>query len=142
MDDRRAGGIEAETGGQEEKDIYSVSALGKTWIFDLDGTVVKHNGYQLEGRDSLLAGAKDFFDRLPREDLVIFVTSRTEECRQETEAFLRSQGIPFAAVIYGAPFGERILVNDKKPSGLKTAIAVNTRRDQFMETVFEVDESL
>lgn len=142
MDDRRAGGIEAETGGQEEKGIYSVSVLGKTWIFDLDGTVVKHNGYQLDGKDSLLAGAREFFEQLDEEDMVIFVTSRTREYQEETECFLKEQGIRYDTVIYGAPYGERILVNDEKPSGLRTAIAVNTKRDQFMETRFVVDENL
>ena len=45
-------------------------------------------------------------------------------------------------IVYGLPYGERILINDRKPSGLPTAIAVNTDRDRFMEAVFEVDETL
>ena len=39
-----------------------VSALGKTWILDIDGTVCKHNGYKLDGHDTLLPGAKQFFE--------------------------------------------------------------------------------
>ena len=27
------------------------------------------------------------------------------------------------------PYGERILINDKKPSGLRTSIAINKERD-------------
>ena len=26
-----------------------LSTLPKTWIFDLDGTIVRHNGYKLDG---------------------------------------------------------------------------------------------
>ena len=59
-----------------------------------------------------------------------------------TESFLRENGIRWNAIIYDLPYGERILVNDKKPSGLKTSIAVNTERDVFMEEIFIVDESL
>ena len=48
----------------------------------------------------------------------------------------------YDAIIYGAGYGERILVNDCKPSGLMTALAVNTQRDRFMEDEFEIDETL
>jgi len=40
------------------------------------------------------------------------------------------------------PFGERILVNDKKPSGLKTAYAINKERDGELVVNFIVDEIL
>ena len=33
---------------------FTLSPLPKTWILDLDGTLVKHNGYKTDGRDSLL----------------------------------------------------------------------------------------
>ena len=119
-----------------------VSSLGKTWIFDLDGTVVKHNGYKLDGHDTLLDGAKEFFDALPEGDMVIFITARLPEYRELTEDFLNRSGISYDEIIYGVPFGERILVNDAKPSGLETAIAVNTKRDKFMTEEFIIDEQL
>ena len=122
--------------------IIRVSTLGKTWILDLDGTIVKHNGYKLDGKDTLLPGAADFFKSLPEEDMVVFLTSRTEEMAEQTETFLQQAGINYAAVIYGAPYGERILVNDCKPSGLRTAIAINTQRNQFMETTFVKDGTI
>lgn len=37
-----------------------LSPLPKTWILDLDGTLVKHNGYKLDGHDTLLPGAREF----------------------------------------------------------------------------------
>ena len=119
-----------------------ISPLAKTWVLDLDGTVVKHNGYKLDGRDSLLSGAKEFFQRLPSEDMVVFLTSRPPELAEMTEAFLHENGLRFDAILYGAPYGERILINDRKPSGLKTAIAINTRRNRFPDTEFVVDEKL
>ena len=45
-------------------------------------------------------------------------------------------------IIYELPYGERILINDQKPSGLKTSIAVNTERDVFMKEEFVVDPNL
>ncbi|WP_312353855.1 hypothetical protein [Aminipila sp.] len=123
-------------------DFIKVSPLGKTWIFDLDGTIVKHNGYKLDGRDSFLPGAKEFLCAIPSDDMIIFVTSRTENFKVSTEEFLNKAGSRYNTIVYGAPFGERILINDKKPSGLETSIAVNTERDQFCSVVFEVDETL
>jgi len=123
-------------------EIIRVSTLGKTWIFDLDGTVVRHNGYRLDGEDTLLEGAGEFLRKIPAEDMVIFLTSRTREEAPETEDFLRRNGLRYDAILYGAPYGERILINDRKPSGLTTAIAVNTERDVFPDVVFQKDESL
>lgn len=123
-------------------DKHILSPLGKTWIFDLDGTVVKHNGYKLDGKDSLLSGAEDFLKGIPDTDMVIFVTSRRETEREDTESFLKENSIRYDSIVFNAPYGERILVNDAKPSGLNMSLAVNTVRDVFMEDVFEIDESL
>jgi hypothetical protein len=120
-----------------------VSNLGKTWIFDLDGTIVKHNGYKIDGVDSLLDGVKDFFENtISINDLVIFVTSREIEYKGITENFLKENNIRYDHIIYGAPFGERFIVNDSKPSGLVTAIAIPTIRDKFMDYNIIVDDSL
>ncbi len=117
-----------------------LSPLGHTWILDLDGTIVKHNGYKMDGIDTFLPGAREFLQSIPDGDMVLFLTSRTEEYAQITEQFLRRHGVRYDAVVYGAPYGERILVNDAKPSGLQTAVAVNTVRDVFMETTFCLEE--
>ena len=120
----------------------TVSTLPKTWILDLDGTIVKHNGFKLDGHDSFLPGAEEFLKNIPQEDMVIFITSRAEAYRGITERFLRAHSVRYNGIVCGAPYGERILVNDRKPSGLGMAIAVNTNRDHFMDTVFVLDEAL
>ena len=113
-------------------DDIILSTLGHTWILDLDGTIVKHNGYKIDGHDSMLDGAESFLHGIPDKDMVIFLTSRTDDLRESTEAFLREHGIRYDHIIYNAPYGERILINDNKPSGLVTGIAVNSERDIFM----------
>lgn len=108
-----------------------LSTLPKTWLFDLDGTVVKHNGYKTDGADTLLEGAKEYLDEIPAEDKIIFLTSRTEEYREQTLRFLEANHIRYDGIIFGMPMGERIVVNDRKPSGLDMAVAVNLARDEF-----------
>lgn len=123
-------------------EVIKVSSLRKTWILDLDGTIVKHNGYKTDGQDTFLPGAEEFLKSIHPEDMLIFVTSRSKETASRTEEFLAKRQVRYDAIIYNAPYGERILINDKKPSGLSTAIAVNTERDVFPDVVFQQDESL
>lgn len=115
-----------------------LSSLGHTWILDLDGTMVKHNGYKTDGRDTFLPGAEKFLRSIPEGDMVLFLTSRTKEHAEMTEKFLREHKVRYDLIVYGAPYGERVLVNDAKPSGLRTAVAVNTVRDVFMEESFMI----
>jgi hypothetical protein len=45
--------------------------------------------------------------------------------------------------LFGLPGGERVFINDRKPSGLPTAFAVSVVRDSGLEGVeIHVDESL
>ena len=108
-----------------------LSTLPKTWIFDLDGTLLKHNGYKLDGMDTLLEGAKAYLDEIPAEDKIVIFTSRTEEYRQQTLDFLKKQGIRYDEILFEMPMWERIVVNDRKPSGLDMAVAMNMDRDRF-----------
>jgi hypothetical protein len=119
-----------------------LSTLNHTWILDLDGTLVLHNGYKIHGHDILLEGARELLDCIPPDDMIVIITSRTDEYKEMTEAFLKGQNIRYDAIIYNAPFGERILINDKKPSGLETALAVNTDRDASLRFRVQIDETL
>jgi len=123
-------------------ETLNISPLGHTWLLDLDGTIVKHNGYLLDGHDSLLDGALEFLHGIPKSDMIIFITSRPKDLKEMTESFLEVHNIHFDDIIYNTPYGERILINDRKPSGLGTAIAVNVERDMFCEIMIKVDESL
>ena len=120
----------------------TLSSLGHTWFLDLDGTIVKHNGYKVDGHDTLLDGAIEFIQNLPTDDMIVFITSRSYEYKESTEKFLDENGVRYDSIIYNTPFGERILVNDCKPSGLKTAFAVNGKRDGRVDIMVRIDEKL
>lgn len=109
----------------------ALSTLPKTWIFDLDGTLVKHNGYKLDGEDTLLPGAAEYLASIPREDKIVIFTARESQFREQTLDFLERHGIRFDEIFFDMPLGERILVNDRKPSGLEMSIAFNLERDSF-----------
>lgn len=119
-----------------------MSSLPKTWILDLDGTIVKHNGYKTDGEDSLLPGAKELLSQIREEDYVIIVTSRELKYKELTEAFLEDNNIRYDHIVYEAPYGERILINDNKPSGLKMAYAIDTERDKVKPITVNINSEL
>lgn len=108
-----------------------LSTLPKTWILDLDGTLVKHNGYKIDGHDTLLPGVKKCLSQIGENDKVIILTSRAEQYREKTIGFLDKEEIRYDIILFNMPMGERIVVNDRKASGLEMAIAVNVDRDIF-----------
>lgn len=119
-----------------------LSTLPKTWIFDLDGTLVVHDGY-CNGGDRLLPGVKEFFAKIPSSDKIVLLSAREEADKAEALAFLAAHGIRIDQAIFGLNIGERILFNDRKPSGLLTAHAVNVPRDGGLDGVgFVCDTNL
>lgn len=119
-----------------------LSTLPKTWVLDVDGTLVPHNGHLRPEGDSLLPGVKSFFEQISPSDVVILLTARSEEYRARLEFFLKHAGVRFDQLLCGMPAGERILINDKKPSGLVTAYAVNKVRDAALDITIEIDKTL
>ena len=122
--------------------MLKLSSLPHTWILDVDGTIVKHNGYKIDGNDTLLAGVKEFFASLPSQDRVILLTARKAEYLPALKDFLTTNQIRYDHIITDVPMGERILVNDNKPSGLKCAYAVNKERDEILNIGWLLDENI
>lgn len=119
-----------------------LSTLPKTWIFDVDGTIVIHNGHLRPEGDELLSGVRDFFSKIPESDYIILLTARAEKYKSSLENFLRLNGIRFDLILFNMPNGERILFNDQKPSGLKTAFAINKIRDSSLDVKVVYDKRL
>ena len=125
----------------QKRDLI-LSPLQHTWILDFDGTLVKHNGY-MDGRDEWLPGALDFLRSIPDDDYILILTAREKEAREQTEAFLRSARVRYDDIKFEMPMGERILLNDDKPSGLCCAYAINPKRNQGLEHItIKIDERL
>ena len=119
-----------------------LSPLGHTWVLDFDGTLVKHNGYKT-GEDEFLPGAKEFLLSIPSNDYVLIITAREKEARAKTEKFLQDNGIRYNEILFEMPMGERILINDDKPSGLRCAYAITPRRNEGLKNLkLVIDSSL
>ena len=69
--------------------MLELSTLAKTWILDVDGTIVKHNGYLKDGYDTILDGVKEFFSKISPEDKIILLTARKNKFLDELKVFLK-----------------------------------------------------
>ncbi len=105
-----------------------LSLLPHTWLIDVDGTIVRHNGHKLE-REELLEGVREFWSQIPDADVVVLLSARTQAEMGPTLDFLKQHGCRYDHVLFSLPVGERILVNDSKPGGLNTAMSINVKRD-------------
>lgn len=102
----------------------------KTWFLDFDGTLVEQRSY-LADSDYVLKDTFRLFEELIMDDdFVVITTGREEHHRSRIESFMNKHGFRFDLIVCGLPTGPRIVVNDTKPDGTKTAYAFNATRDQ------------
>ncbi len=127
---------------QLEPSQLRISPMPKTWILDLDGTLVVHDGPYFLGKDEFLPGAREFLESIPERDMIIFLTARSTYEKDHTMRFLKENKVRYDHIIFNAGEGERIMINDMKPDGLVTAYAINTKRDRFCQTEFITDHTM
>ena len=119
-----------------------LSKLKHTWLIDIDGTIFKHNGHK-NSTDSILVGVQKFWGKIPKNDVIILMSARKKFEQKSTLEFLEHYKLRYDKIIFELPVGERILINDRKPRGLKTALAVNVNRDEGLRnTKIIFDEDL
>ena len=70
-----------------------------------------------------------------KEYKIILTTARRESLREKTEQDLSRLGIPYDNLIMGISKGQRIIINDKRPTGEETAFAINVERDEGLGEV-------
>ena len=88
----------------EPKEV-NLSPMPKTWILDLDGTIVVHDGPYILGHDKFLPGAKEFLDGISEDDMIIFLTARGEWEKEHTLRFLKENHVRYDHIIFGAGAG-------------------------------------
>ncbi len=54
-----------------EPEELRLSPMAKTWILDIDGTLVVHDGPYIMGKDVFLPGAREFLESIPKRDTII-----------------------------------------------------------------------
>lgn len=134
-------GVISEHYKEDKEDNYP-----KTFFIDIDGTIVPYSKYKGELDDKakidnyvedLTPGAKDFFNSLNPNDVVIFTTGRRERHRKLTERTLKHHNIKYKHLIMDLPVGKRYLINDTRNMLYQKAIAINLLRDKGFGDVYD-----
>ena len=113
----------------------------KTIICDIDGVLLRHKN---KGVSIQLKKAKPLSGTLEKINEwdakgynIILITGRRESQRHETEEQLIYYGIFYDQLVMGVGGGDRIVINDRKPSSdADTCFAINVKRN---EGVFDVE---
>jgi hypothetical protein len=121
----------------------SLSPLPKTWLIDVDGVLFAHNEYLASEQEHPLPGVRRFLEAVPADDVVVLLTARPVSEEPRLRAELARLGLRFDCIVFDLPIGERVLINDCKPSGLPTAHALNLPRDAGLAGVtVRIDQEL
>jgi hypothetical protein len=133
------------TGEKYEKDCRP-----KTIFLDIDGCLLIHSGTLTgiwDAAQDKINSRDTFYSHFARENVkklsewerkghtIILVTGRKECMREDTENQLRECGIFYDRLIMGITGGQRVIINDMKPTGEPTALAFNLERNQGLENV-------
>ena len=74
--------------------------------------------------------------------MIILLTSRKLSEKSTVENFMKENNLRYDHIIFDVPMGERILVNDDKPSGLKMAYSINKKRDAAFNFSLTINKDL
>ena len=67
------------------------------------------------------------------------LTARKEEYIEDLKKFLKETNLRYDYLLTDMPMGERILVNDRKPSGLDMAFAISKNRDEELKINYKIN---
>ena len=115
--------------------------MEKTIFLDIDGCIFKHKGNlsnQILEITELLPGVTEKINEWNAEDhKIILVTGRKESMRKFTEEQLLKHGIFYDQLIMGITGGERVLINDTKPTKklIPTAVAITVERNKGLKSI-------
>lgn len=104
-----------------------------TWFLDFDGTIVDQKSHVLS-KDYLLPSAVEFFTKkVKKDDIVIITTARKKDHKSRIKKFMESNDFKCDMIICEISSGVRVLINDKKPDGTKTAYSYNVTRNEGID---------
>jgi FMN phosphatase YigB (HAD superfamily) len=112
----------------------------KTVFCDIDGTLIEHavpwESSLPSFKMKILPNTLEKLAEWDRKGYnIILTTGRRESLRKVTEQQLSEVGIFYDQLIMGIGSGTRILINDTKPNGDITAVAINLNRNQGIQQI-------
>ena len=114
----------------------------KTIICDIDGVIFRHPLSITEIKDispcnDILPGVLGKFQEWNHKGYhILLVTGRPESLRETTEKQLNEAGLFYNQLIMSLPRGERVIINDAKPtSNKKTTRSITVKRNDGLADI-------
>lgn len=114
----------------------------KTLFVDIDGTIFVHSNKGISDmmthrtNPQVLPGVLDKFNEWNELEYCIIITTARKEClREYTEEQLLAAGLHYDYLLMGISAGPRIVLNDTKPDGTITALAIPLERNVGLENI-------
>jgi len=111
----------------------------KTILCDIDGTLLFHKKNltaMIREKPIILHGTVEkLLEWREKDYYIVLTTARPEGCRSETVRQLSEVGVFYDQLVMGLTVGPRVVINDRKPNGLETAIAVSLERNTGISEV-------
>jgi hypothetical protein len=111
----------------------------KTYIFDIDGVMLKNYGkYGSKNWKNTFEPIQENFElvkRLSKNNEIIFMTSRPEECVVQFKDYLKLQGIKYKTIITSCNHSKRLIVNDFAPTNpYPSCESISVKRDSILKS--------
>ena len=118
----------------------NMESRAKTIFCDIDGTLVKHNPpTETASEDVELELLEGTVEKILEWDKkgynIILVTGRRESAREATKKQLSKAGIIYDKLIMGIGGGVRVVINDCKPDGEDTTLAITVPRNYGIKDI-------
>lgn len=117
------------------EDWNRYKASYSTLFLDLDGVLVKNSGRYVGkkwGSTPPIEENVNFLNELYKRGRtkIIITTSRSSECKKETEQQLSNFQIPYDQIVYDLPHAKRIVINDyAKSNSYRSCDSINLKRN-------------
>lgn len=110
----------------------------KTIFLDIDGTIIEHCGNLSNIVNSypgkILPGVIEKFNEWAVNGYtIVLTTARSESMRDFTKRQLEYHAIFYDHLVMGIGHGERVIINDNKPTMSETAFGITVDRNMGIE---------
>jgi phosphatidate phosphatase PAH1 len=127
----------------EQRNQRFLSEDTKAILSDIDGSILYHYGslediFKYENEPVLLPGVAEKFREWKKKGYVIYLmTARPQTMKSLTIRQLEKVGIyhMISGLWMGLPHGERILLNDTKPTGKPSGRFIELKRDKGLKDI-------
>lgn len=105
----------------------------------MDGVICYWKNDNYNKNEVLIMDNVNFLKNLIKENniKIVLTTARSKKKCKQVLRLLKHQGLNFNKCVYDLGVGQRLVINDKKSTGLKSAFSLNTERNKSFSDLYK-----